>query len=432
MICSAVLVSPSWALGGDAIGNDVPSARAAGQGYVGIAGQNNDPIVVYENPAALTSLKGTQITIGGTWENFHGDYEDNTGSTAKMRSLDVGIPNFAVTQSFMDGKIGAGLSVGDPYGLETHWSGDSPLRYTATNSVMHIVTVSPAVAYQIDPMVSVGLGGDYFNVFDASLEKHIDSTAVNYANGYFASSPDANSRLDGTGTNWGYHAGVVLQPNEQNSFGLTYHSKVKLTITGTASITGMSGVAATLFGGPEAQTSAFTDIFIPQNIQLGYAYKPTDRWTLEADTAWYDWNSSRDINIRYTDPRFTALSAAVNPRPTNWRNEWTAATGANYKATDRLQLRGGFWYIPATSPDSTFSPAFMDLSRYAVCAGAGYKLTDALTIDFAYNAIFFHSRQIDNTLTAGAALPPNNTVSGNYSNFTNLVALNFTYRFGAK
>src|SRR5258706_6959581 len=161
ILLSFAMASESLAIGSAFISNEVPSARSAGQGYVGVAGQNNDPTSAYSNPAAMTSLKGTQATAGLTWENIHGSYKDDAGTQTKERVTNVGVPNMAVTQSFMDGKLAAGLSVQSPYGLETYWGSNSPLRYVATDSRLDMVEVSPAVAYQIHPMVSVGAGVDY-------------------------------------------------------------------------------------------------------------------------------------------------------------------------------------------------------------------------------------------------------------------------------
>jgi long-subunit fatty acid transport protein len=99
-------------------------------------------------------------------------------------------------------------------------------------------------------------------------------------------------------------------------------------------------------------------------------------------------------------------------------------------------VRGGFWYEPWAIPEQNFNPAFLDLSRYGISTGFGYALTKNLGLDFAYTAVFFHNRHINNNQdsnTAALALlgqqPPSS--DGTYKDFANLVALNFTYRFGA-
>ena len=44
------------------------------------------------------------------------------------------------------------------------------------------------------------------------------------------------------------------------------------------------------------------------------------------------------------------------------------------------------------SPESTFSPAYNDLSRYGVAIGTGFDITSHVTLDIAETVIFFHSR----------------------------------------
>ncbi len=431
----------AFAIGGDFIGNEVPSARAAGQGYTGVAGQNEDPTAAYTNPAAITSLKGTQATLGLHWENIRGDYKDNAGMETKERMTNVIVPNFSMTQSFMDGKLAAGLTSQSPYGLETHWDANSPMRYVATNSVLHMVDISPVIAYQVHPKVSIGAGVDYVNLFDAQLDHQINVSAINTSLGAPSLSPDATGSLRGQAANWGYHAGIVIQPTEQHALGITYRSKENLHVNGNVTIRGMSGAMGAVFGGTDYTTSAHTDLVLPSNVQFGYAFKPNDKWLFEADTAWYHWSEAKDLNVRYTETDPTRLAVLTNfgngnPTPLTLRDAWSFAAGTNYKVSEKWQVRGGFWYEPHAMPETTFSPAFMDLSRYSVSVGAGYALTQSVTIDAAYSAVFFHNRTINNTVQQnGTGIPegaiPGVGINGTYKDFANLLALNVTYRFGA-
>ncbi len=435
----------SEAVGGANIGNEVPSARAAGQGYVGVAGQNEDPSVVYQNPAAMTSLKGTQITVGAHWENIHGSYESDAGAVTKAKVTNIAVPNLSLTQNFLDGKLGAGLSVQSPFGLETHWPGNSPLRYTATDTRLGIVEIMPAVAYQVHPKISIGAGIKYVNLFNAQMDRHLNVDAMNLGlSAPPTGAPDAVSSLRGQATDWGYHAGMVFQPYEKHSVGVTYHSKINLRINGNVTIRGLDGTVETLFGGSDYSTSAYTDLILPQNVQFGYAYKPNEKWLLEADAAWFNWSQGTDLNVRYseTDPNRLALLDTGNPTVFDLRDVWSVAAGANYKVSDRWQLRSGLWYEPWATPEVNFSPAFNDLTRYGLSFGTGYQLTQNLTLDAAYSAVFFHNRSIHNSVgstTSGipdGGIPafgvPSPDIDGTYKDYANLVALNLTYRFGRK
>jgi len=424
VILSFFMVSNSFAIGGAFIGNEVLSARAAGEGYVGVAGQNDDPTAVFTNPGAMTSLPGTQATVGLTWENIHGGYQDNSGNETKERVTNVGVPNFSMTQSFLDGKLSAGLSTQSPFGLETYWDANSPLRYVATDSRLDMVDIMPAIAYQVHPMVSIGAGADYVNLFNATLNRAVVSSV---------GGADGSSSLTGSGATWGYHAGIVVKPTEQHAVGITYHSKEDIRVNGSVNLTGLTGLAAFLAGGSNLNTSAYTDVTLPSSIQLGYAFKPNNQWTLEADAAWYNWSTSRDINVRYpaATPTQLLLLNTGNPTPTAPRDAWSFNTGANYKLNEKWQVRSGFFYEPNALPESTFSPAFMDLSRYGLSVGAGYALTANFGIDAAYTAVFTHNRTINNNVGTNASGIPGYTIDGTYTDFANLVALNLSYRFGA-
>jgi len=441
LFLSSFMAANSFALTGSASGNESLSARLEGQAGVGVAGQSEDPALVYLNPAALTKIPDTQASMGMTLFNSHATYEPDSGSSSKLRSITGAAPNLAMTHRFLDGKLGIGLAAEAPYGLESHWDGSSALGFLATNSKLHMVDITPAASYQITPMVSAGAGADYFNAFDASLEKNINSFDANgslflsdptdFSQPPIPGSPNAVSKLSGTGEAWGFHTGVLVEPNSHHSFGLVYHSKVNMHINGTASLSNLSGNMAALFGGSSYETAAYTNFVVPQNVQMGYAYKPTDQWILEADAAWYDWYSNRDQNVRFAESnpaRLAALSVG-NPQPVLRRDAWSLGTGANYKVSEKLQLRSGFIYVPYATPESTFSPSIVDLSRYGLALGTGIGLTPSVVLDLAYTAVFYHNRHISNDVGTNTTGDPAYNPDGTFKAFANIFAANITYRF---
>jgi long-chain fatty acid transport protein len=450
LLLSIGIVSNSWGIGGANIGNEVPSARAAGQGYVGVAGQNDDPTVAWSNAGGITSLPGTQFTIGGTWENVHGTYDSNGGAQTKERVTNVVAPNMSATHTLMDGQVGFGLSIQTPYGLETHWDGNSPLRYVATDSRLAVTFISPSVALQVTPQFSIGAGFDYADLSNAQLDRHVNVDAVNagYAlNGVgtpSANSPDGIASLRGTGNSWGGHAGFVYTPFEKHAFGVTYHSEVTVPVDGSVKLSGLSGTAMNVFGGSDYSTDAHTQVVLPENVQLGYSYKPTSKWAVEADAAWYHWSDDQNLTVNYNEsnPLRLAVLNTGNPTPLALRDAWSFSVGANYKYSDRWQYRSGFWYEPYAQNASAFTPAYQDLSRYGLSAGTGYAISSHLTIDVAYTAVFFHNRGINNNVGAATSGIPNTgipalgipsaDISGTYKDFANLVAVNLTYKFGAQ
>lgn len=450
------MTGQAFALGTASYSSELISTRSLGQGGTGVAGVHNDPIAVYTNPAAMTSLQGTQVAVDLTYVNGSPKYtsnitspgglasnytQANQGDVSGARATSAVVPSFAATTQFLDGKLAAGLAVVTPYGLETHWDGDSPIRYAATDARLRVLDITPSVAYKINDVVSVGAGFDYWDTIEGQLDKKVNVSAVNFqiatqTGGLipFTPGPDANSRLNGTGDGWGYHLGATIRPNEHHQIGIVYHSNVKMTLNGDAEFTGLSGGAATVFGGRDYQTAASAPLYIPQNVQIGYAWMPNDKWQVEANMAWYDWYAARQLGIVYnanntpgaTQALANGILQAGSVTRFNPRKTMNFGVGVNHQCTDRLQGRAGFYYQAAALPETFFDPAFVDLPRYALTLGAGWKVTDSLGADFAYNAIFFHGRSINQPSNAGGV-----GYSGNFNNFANVISASLTYRTAA-
>ncbi len=452
-----ILAGSARALGTSSYSSELISARSLGQGGTGVAGVHDDPISVYLNPAAMTAMKGTQATAGLSYVNARPVYRSGVASPGGLgasyteagfnavsgaRATSVVVPDFGVTTQLWDGRLAAGLAAVSPYGLETHFDGDSPIRYRATDARLRIVDITPAVAYKINEIFSVGGGLDYFRAVEGSLEKKINTKALNYglvlqATGNaglaaaLATGADANSRLYGTGDGWGYHLGTTIRPSENHQIGLVYHSAVKIRLKGNTQITGLSGTATSVFGGPDFQVNASAPLFMPQNLQIGYAWMPDAGTQVEIDASWYDYYSGRQLGVNYgqlTASQFAVLNdPSANPLRFNPRKTINFGLGVNRKLSATWEGRIGAYYEAASLPENAFDPSFVDLPRYALTFGAGYQVAPSMTIDFAYNAIFFHGRSINapdpNTLGSG--------YSGNFNSFAHVVSLALTYRSAA-
>ena len=443
---AAVLILSSsaptaWALGTASYSSELISTRSLGQGGTGVAGVYLDPITAYTNPAAMTFMAGTQVTAGAAYVNSRpsftsrvnsggglaGNYTASTdGSVTGARVLEGLVPQFGATTQVMDGKLSFGLAFVTPYGLDTHWNGDSPLRYQATDARLRVIDVTGAAAYKLNDTVSLGVGIDYYDTIEGQLDKKLNTPSINAGLGAPGASADANSRLNGNGDGFGYHAGVTVRPNAKHQLGLVYHSMVKMVLHGDVELTGLDGAAAGVFGGQNFTADAAAPFYLPQSVQFGYAYMPDERWQLEADAAWYDWSIARELGVEFSGVN-AAQSAvlnnpASNPIRFNPRNTVNFGAGLNRKCSGALSLRGGFYYQAAALPERFFNASFVDLPRYGATAGAGIRAGEDFTVDLAYNAVFTHSRSIDAPVAGGSGY------KGDFRNFGSVFAASLTWR----
>lgn len=289
-----------------------------------------------------------------------------------------------------------------------------------------MVNVNPSVAYKVLPSLSLGVGADYVNLMNITAKSQINQSAVGGV--------DGNSDLSGHGSGWGYNVAALYKPLEKHSFGLSYRSQVRVPVTGSIELSNLDPAVQGLFNfaGPTYMADAQTSIILPASVLAGYAFKPTDKWTLLADYEWTQWNSfnNQDVAINETDPSRLSLltgnpSSNVSSTARNWRNVSAVGFGANYKVDEYWQFRGGYAFYEKTSPNDTFSPDVPDAASHLLTAGVSRSWTN-LTIDFAFNAQFYVNRSINNTVgnAVGAS------VNGTYKTFLPAIGLNFTYKFG--
>jgi long-chain fatty acid transport protein len=424
LIACSLVSSELFALGSGGIGSEIISAKTlALSGSVLV---EHDPGNVYLNPAMLSDMGQYNTSVGASYLSYSSDRSGSNGSD-KMETTNVVIPNFAFAHSLMDGKIGIGLGVFSPYGLQTEWKGTSNVRYVATKSDIKMIDVTPAVSYRFTPQWAVGVGADYFSTIGATLEKKIPVDLVNTLLGTpTAGTPDGNSKLDGDGAQWGYHSSVLWTPTEKQAFSATYHSEVKTRIEGDLELTGLSGASAFVFGGTTYKTDAITDIFYPQNVQLGYRLSPSEAWKFYANAAWYNWSANNQLGIRLPNATATQKAVAETPIPLQWRDVWSFSLAASRMLNEKWTIDGGAYYEPYVYPAASFSPAVPDTDRYGLNIGTTYS-AEKLSLSFVYNPIFMKKRSVTTSNGYVAGATPN--ISGDYKGTIHVVGVNARYHF---
>lgn len=422
-------VSNSFGLGSGGIGAEALSAKSLALGGA-IVGIDDDPSFVYSNPAAIGDMGRGNFSLGLMYYNFSAKRE-KSGVTDKMDTTKAFVPNFSFAHSLMDGKFGVGFSVVSPYGLETEWPGTSNVRYVATKSTLNMLDVAPAISYRPSEKLALGFGLDYFSTFKANLQKKVSVDVINFLVGApTLGSPDANSELDGDGSQWGYHSSVMYSPTKSNEFAVSYHSEVKTKIEGNVMLTGLSGASASagVFGGTDFKTAASVDLFYPQNVQIGYSHLFNERHKVILTTAWYDWSSNQELKPVLPNATATQAGLLSGATPLKWRDVWSFAIGSDHKISEKWSIQDSAYYEPNVYPPDTFSPALPDLARIGLAIGGTYKVKNT-NINLIYNPIFMKDRIINNNLGQSSAGFAGADISGNYSGIIHIVGLNVMHQF---
>src|SRR5207302_5063165 len=196
--------------------------------------------------------------------------------------------------------------------------------------------------------------------------------------------------------------------------GLQFRSELQAKFNGEADFSGPPSFPNTRF---------HTSIKFPPQLILGVSTKAIPRWTINADIEWEGWRTVGSI-----PKSFDGAASALNSQGLRlWENSYVFRLGAEYAATERIALRGGFFYDQTPIPKETFDPTIPNADLYALTTGAGYRW-EATSVDIAYLIGVYEKRAIN-----GSTINPDNlagtTTFGSFSTMAQVLVLSVTYRF---
>lgn len=400
------------ALGGGFAISD-KSVSALGQGFAGAAALGEDASALYNNPALLTSLKGSQLAVAIHIIDTHGEYRDQGSNTSGDTREDVHrrsyLPNlYYVTD--LGNNLHAGVGVYSPFGLGLEYDENWRGRYHTIESSLRTINVSPTLAWQASEQLSLG-GTLNIQYADARLKQAVDfgilcvarlmglgadqTTALTNcaALGLVPQGSDGYQMLTGDSLSYGPSLGLALQSKSGRSrAGLVWHGPVTHTLKGNSKFENVPAMLATTFSDSQGQVS----ITLPESVSLSAAHAATERLTLLADYTWTRWSSFDELRVKFSNS--LPDSVAVQ----GWNDSARYSIGLNYRLTPAWLLRAGYVIDETPVPNANLrSPRVPDADRRWYTIGFRWALSEDFSIDAAYAYAPADNAPIDNTDSLG-------------------------------
>ena len=320
------------------------------------------------------------------------------------------------------------------------------------HSKLAVMQGGPSVSYKFTPSFSVGISAQLvYSMLEFqmpySLSPSIMAGVVNPQTGMtfgqmFAAPPAqggfgysevtaAANMKDLSAVSFTGRIGLAYKVNDKLSFGLTYslptsftYKNGKATMDMTAQLNDAFGKAVMgyIAQNPgatqqEAQTAVMQEfsqmgidlskgavdnynlqvkLKLPQSIGFGAAYQASKGIKLGFDFEWINWKTA-------FDKMTIDLSNGSNPNiktmmgndgnfeinfPMNWKDVILVKLGGEYNISNDLTLRAGFAYGNNPVPSTTVFPVFPAIVESHLTLGAGYKFTENLTVNAAYELGF--------------------------------------------
>lgn len=379
-----------------AAGFSVFEQGARGMGFAGAyTAQSQDPSAIFHNAAGIAFLKGKRLYFGGT---FVKPYTDFTGAdpfpgAGRTETGDVGVislPALYYSQQFSD-RLSFGLGVNTPYGLKTQWAEPDTYsgRYISLLADLKSVSINPVVAYKLEDRLAFGVGVDV-RFSKVALTRRVPLVSPLTLKVIDVAQVDLRSDWN---TGIGFNLGVLAKPTEKLSVGASYRHKVRVDYAGTATFIPISSGDATLDGLvrqtlPQGSESLKTGIEFPGIATVGAAYA-LDDWTIEADLVWFQWSTFDRLQLRF--PNRPDLDETILEE---YENALQYRFGLERRFSDRLAVRGGYYYDNSPSPAASVSPLLPDADRHGFALGASFSRGN-LSLDLASWYLRFKERSTE-------------------------------------
>jgi len=448
-------------LGAQGFGIFEQNTCTMGRGGTAAGAPCADGSAIFFNPAGIAGLKGGHLSLGVTLIDVMGGFTDDQF----QQKTDLNNPLLAVPQAYatysVTPKLGVGIGLFAPYGLETQWPLSFAGRFAGYRNVIRTFYVQPTVAYQVTAQLSLGAGVDIVHG-NVELHQRLDLSQAQVpglplgttfgAFGIPLGTDFADADLEASTTSVGAHFGALFKINDRLSIGAHYLTQVTMNYSGTAHFTQdsthltipatlvipaspkpdtipagtsvdqlLGGLGVFSTGGPLADQTAAASIPNPDMLVVGVAYKARNDVTLLFDYQWTHWSAFSVLQLTFS-------SAPNETLYENYGNTNGFRFGAEWAQSAHVTLRGGYLHHNGAAPPQTVTPLLPEGDRNEFSAGASFHFTGQLSADVAYQYIRQNDRRGRTVETPN--IPPTTALNdGLYTFAAHLFGVSLAYTF---
>ena len=428
------------------------SAGRLGNAFAGTASAAEDASTVYFNPAGMTRLDRPTVSVAGHFIMPEGEFTNEGSTTAAGTPLSgpedtteesAVVPNFYFSTP-LNQTVSVGLGINAPFGLRSSYDDDWVGRYHATDSELETININPTLAFQATKRLSLGVGINYQRI-DATLENEVDSFVVCVAARQAAGDPtpqaecgantatgpnpdqqgpgnreaDSSVEITGDDRGIGLDLGLIYEFDTDTRVGLSWRQGIEYTLEGEADFDRSAACDASACGAALMQLSGdvTADVELPDILTLSATHGIGEHWRLDADVAWYQWDSIQALRIVRPNGQ------EVSTLELEYENTTRYALGATYSGLGATTLRTGIAYdeTPISSAE-TVTPRIPDGDRTWITFGLNYAFSPTASLDVGYAHLFVDEVRIENT-------EQGNTLRGEFDPTVDILSVAANWRF---
>ncbi len=185
-----------------------------------------------------------------------------------------------------------------------------------------------------------------------------------------------DAKFQGDGWGVGFNIGLLLKLNPKVKVGVALRSPVEIELSGTSDlqvflpeneslaqeVAEQSDYPDSLFLGGKLNTSTVDEITfsLPADVGAGVSYQHSEKLMFTFDVSWTNWSRLEELEARFGWEFPFAEGPEIVTLPLKWEDVTRLSLGCEYRPSQKVALRGGYYFEPSPIPDNSLTPLFPD------------------------------------------------------------------------
>ncbi|OQP32458.1 MULTISPECIES: long-chain fatty acid transporter FadL [Pantoea] len=368
------------------------SSAGLGRAYSGEGAMGDTAASASRNPATMALMDRPMFSVGAV---FIDPDVDITGNSSSGRSLDASniaptqwVPNIHYVQPIND-QWWIGASATSNYGLATEFNdGYTAGGYGGKTDLM-TGNLNLSTAYRLNEHFSFGVGFDAVYA-RAKIERYAGESGA--ALGIPADTQVAHLKGDEWG--YGWNAGILYEVDQNNRFGFTYRSEVKIDFDGDYKsslptainrINQAANLGLPYATGGSTIPGALT-LNLPEMWEVSGWHKVAPQWAVHYSLAYTSWSQFQELKATGSNGQ------TLFYKDESFKDAYRIALGTTYYYDQNWTFRTGIAFDDSPVPADKRSISIPDQDRLWLSAGASYAFNDDASVDVGVS--YMHGQHV--------------------------------------
>lgn len=219
-----------------------------------------------------------------------------------------------------------------------------------------------------------------------------------------------DAKFQGDGWGVGFNIGLLLKLNPKLKVGVALRSPVDIQLSGTSDlqvflpeneslaqyVAKQSDYPDSLFLGGKLETSVDDEITLslPADFGAGMSYQYSEKLLFVFDVSWVNWSRLEELKAKFGWEFPFAQAPERVTLPLKWEDVTRFSLGCEYRPSQKVALRGGYYFEPSPIPDNSLTPLFPDIGdKNGINFGVGLNL-GPIELSYAHQYVDFKEREV--------------------------------------